>query len=55
MNIIREQFAGSFAGLSAEQMQKTTIAYEPGLGYRHRQSGYARSGGAGACRSSQIN
>lgn len=29
MDIIREQFAGSFSGLTAEQMQKTTIAYEP--------------------------
>jgi triosephosphate isomerase len=28
-DVIRAQFEGSFAGLSAEQMQKTVIAYEP--------------------------
>ncbi|HEY2827998.1 MAG TPA: triose-phosphate isomerase, partial [Pirellulales bacterium] len=29
MDVIREQFEGSVAGLTPEQMQKTTIAYEP--------------------------
>jgi len=27
--VIRSQFSGSFAGLSAEQMQSTVVAYEP--------------------------
>jgi triosephosphate isomerase (TIM) len=29
MDVIREQFEGSCAGLTAEQMRKTTVAYEP--------------------------
>jgi triosephosphate isomerase (TIM) len=28
-HVIRRQFSGSFAGLSAEQMQSTVVAYEP--------------------------
>ena len=29
LEVVREQFDGSFAGISAEQMEQTVIAYEP--------------------------
>ena len=51
--VIRRQFDGSLAGLSAEQMQDGRDRLRAGLGDRHRQGGHPPTGGGGPSRPSQ--
>ena len=48
-DVIRRQFEGSLAGVTAEQIEKAGHRLRAGLGDRHGQSGHAGAGRGGAC------
>ena len=47
--VIRRQFEGSLAGVSAEQIEKIGHRLRAGLGHRHGKSRHARAGRGGPC------
>ena len=51
--VIRRQFDGSLAGLSAEQIENGGDCLRTGLGDRHGQGGHPPTGGGGPWRPSQ--
>ena len=51
--VIRSQFAGSLAGVPADQMREDRDRLRAGLGDRHGKGGHAAAGRGGPSRSSQ--